>query len=90
MDFGSFRCVFAGVRTDMRPLVVTPPRSNARHRVATRSERSECPCDGLARIFERVGRAPATPVLDDSTEAGGTVRGKVTESRPFSRCLYSI
>ncbi len=85
VDFGNFRCVLAGVRTDMKLLVVTLPHSNARHCVATRSERSECLCDGLARIFEWVGRAPATLVLDNATEAGRMVRGKVTESRLFSQ-----
>lgn len=85
VDFGSFRCVLAGVRTDMRLLVVTLPHSNARYCAATCGERSECPCDGLARIFEWVGRAPATLVLDDAAEAGGTVRDEVTESRLFSR-----
>lgn len=50
----------------MKLLVVTLPHSNAHCCVATRSERSECLCDGLARIFEWVGRAPATPVLDNA------------------------
>ena len=85
MDFGNFRCVLAGVRTDMKLLVVTLPHSNVRYCVATRSKRPECLCDGLARIFEWVGRAPATLVLDNATEAGRMVRGKVTESRLFSQ-----
>lgn len=85
MNFGNFRCVLAGVRTDMKLLVVTLPHSNVRYCVATRSKRPECLCDGLARIFEWVGRAPATLVLDNATEAGRMVRGKVTESRLFSQ-----
>lgn len=57
VDFGNFHCVLAGVPTDMKLLVVSLPHSNARYRVATRSERSECLCDGLARVFEWMGRA---------------------------------
>lgn len=85
VDFGNFRCVLAGVSTDMKLLVVSLPHSNARYRVATRRERSECLCDGLARVFEWMGRAPAALVLDNATEAGRMVRGKVTEPRLFSQ-----
>ena len=48
------------------------------------SQRSECPCAGLAEIFSD-GGAPAAMVLDNATEAGGTVRGEVAESRLFSQ-----
>lgn len=69
----------------MKLLVVTLPHSNARYCAATFSERSECLCDGLRRIFERIGRAPSLLVLDNATEAGRMVRGEVTESRLFSQ-----
>lgn len=85
VDFGNFRCVLAGVPTEMKLPVVALPHSNARYCVAMRSERSECLCDGLARVFEWVGRAPVALVLDNATEAGGMVRGKVTESTLFSQ-----
>ena len=48
------------------------------------SQRSECMCEGLSRIFEQVGRAPAALVLDNATEAGRMSRGEVAESRLFS------
>lgn len=85
VDFGNFRCVLAGRPRDMKLLVVTLPHSNARRCAATFSERSECLCDGLRGIFERIGRAPSLLVLDNATEAGRMVRGEVTESRLFSQ-----
>ena len=60
----------------MKLLVVTLPHSNARYCAATFSGRSECLCDGLRRIFERIGRAPSLLVLDNATEAGRMVRGR--------------
>lgn len=85
VDFGNFRCVVAGVPTDEKLLVVTLPHSNDRRCVALPSERSECMCDGLRRVFERIGRAPRTLVLDNATEAGRTRAGVVTESELFAR-----
>ncbi|WP_195839165.1 IS21 family transposase [Parafannyhessea umbonata] len=85
VDFGNFRCEIAGAARDMKLLVLTLPHSNARFCTATFSERSECLCDGLRRIFEWIGRAPALLVLDNATEAGRMVRGRVTESALFSQ-----
>ena len=48
------------------------------------SQRSECMCEGLSRIFGQIGRAPAALVLDNAAEAGRMSRGEVTESRLFS------
>lgn len=85
VDFGNFRCEIAGAARDMKLLVLTLPHSNARFCKAMFSERSECLCDGLRRIFEWIGRAPALLVLDNATEAGRMVRGRVTESALFSQ-----
>ena len=63
----------------------TLPHSNDRQCVALRSQRAECLCAGLAEVFGRWGRAPRVAVLDNATEAGGMVRGEVTESRLFSQ-----
>ena len=71
--------------TDAKLLVVTLPHSNSRYCVAMMSERSECLCAGLRAVFEWMGRAPTTLVLDNATEAGRMVRGTVTESDLFSR-----
>lgn len=49
------------------------------------SERSECFCDGLRRIFEQIGRAPSPLMPDNAAEAGRMARGKVTESTMFSQ-----
>jgi len=72
--------------------VATLPHSNDRQCVAMRSQRSECLCAGLAEIFGRWGRAPKVMVLGNATEAGGMVRGEVTESALFSqfrgRCRF--
>ena len=85
VDFGNFRCVLDGMPTDAKLLVVTLPHSNSRYCVAMMSERSECLCAGLRAVFEWMGRAPTTLVLDNATEAGRMVRGTVTESDLFSR-----
>lgn len=85
VDFGNFRCEVAGRAVDAKLLVVTLPHSNARYCTAMMSERSECLCDGLREVFEWIGRAPRTLVLDNATEAGRMVRGEVTESRLFSQ-----
>lgn len=85
VDFGNFRCVVAGTPRDMKLLVVTLPHSNSRHCVAMFRETAECLCDGLGQVFERMGRAPRTLVLDNATEAGRMLRGVVTESELFAR-----
>lgn len=85
VDFGNFRCEVAGAVRDLKLLVLALPHSNARHCVAMFSERSECLCDGLRRIFEQIGRAPSLLVLDNATEAGRMVRGEAAESALFSR-----
>jgi transposase len=85
VDFGNFECDIAGERVAAKLLVAALPHSNARFCVAVRSERAECMCWGLREIFERIGRAPHTLVLDNATEAGRMLRGKVTESELFSQ-----
>ena len=82
--YGSFEADVAGERLALKLLVVSLPHSNARYARACGSQRSECMCEGLSRIFEQIGRAPAALVLDNATEAGRMSRGKVTESRLFS------
>ena len=84
VDYGNFEADVAGERLALKLLVVSLPHSNARYARACRSQRSECMCEGLSRIFEQIGRAPAALVLDNATEAGGMSRGKVAESRLFS------
>lgn len=84
VDYGNFEADVAGERLALKLLVVSLPHSNARYARACRSQRSECMCEGLSRIFEQIGRAPAVLVLDNATEAGRMSRGEVTESRLFS------
>lgn len=85
VDFGSFRCEVAGAARDMELLALAPPHPDARFCMAMSSERSECPCEGLRRIFERIGRAPSLLVLGDATGAGRMARGKVAESALLSQ-----
>ena len=85
VDFGNFSAVMAGAPAALKLLVVTFPHSNARYCVALPCERAEVFCWGLRRIFEWVGRAPRTLVLDNATEAGRMLFGKVTESDLFSQ-----
>ncbi|MDD7112827.1 MAG: IS21 family transposase [Coriobacteriaceae bacterium] len=85
VDYGNFRATVAGEPLELKLLVATLPHSNDRQCVATRSQRSECMCAGLAEIFGRWGRAPRLVVLDNATEAGRMVRGEVTESALFSQ-----
>lgn len=85
VDYGNFEAVLAGRRVALKLLVLALPHSNARFCVAGMCERAECLCDGLRAMFEQVGRAPATLVLDNATEAGRRLRGVVTESDLFSR-----
>ncbi len=85
VDYGNFVAVLAGRETTLKLLVVTLPHSNGRFCIAGMAERSECLCAGLAGIFDQIGRAPATLVLDNATEAGRRVAGVVTESELFGR-----
>ena len=85
VDYGNFRATVAGEPLELKLLVATLPHPDDRQCVATRSQRSECMCAGLAEIFGRWGRAPRLVVLDNATEAGRMVRGEVTESALFSQ-----
>ena len=83
-DYGNFEAVAGGERLRLKLLVVCLPHSNARFAVAGMSQRAERMCAGLAEVFGWVGRAPRELVPDDAAEAGGRVRGEVTESHLFS------
>jgi len=86
VDFGSFRALLGGEPAELRLLVATLPHSNDRRCVAAMSQRAECMCAALAEVFAQWGRAPATVVLDNATEAGRMSRGgAVTESALFSQ-----
>ena len=56
VDYGNFEADVAGERLALKLLVVSLPHSNARYARACRSQRSECMCEGLSRIFEQIGR----------------------------------
>lgn len=84
VDYGNFEAVVAGERLALKLLVVSLPHPDARYARACMSQRSECMCEGLSRIFEQVGRAPAALVPGNATEAGRMSRGEVTESHLFS------
>ena len=85
VDFGNFEAQVAGQSLALKLLVVSFPHSNARFCVALPSEKAGVFCWGLRHVFEWVGRAPRTLALDNATEAGRMVFGKVTESKPFSQ-----
>lgn len=84
VDYGNFEAVVAGERLALKLLVVSLPHPDARYARACMSQRSECTCEGLSRIFGQIGRAPAALVPGNATEAGRMSRGEVTESRLFS------
>lgn len=85
VDYGNFVATVAGRSLEPEMLAVTLPQSNSRYCVAMRCEKAECFCEGLAGVFELVGRVPRVMVLDNATEAGRMLFGKVTESRLFSQ-----
>lgn len=85
VDFGNFEAQVAGQSLALKLLVVSFPHSNARFCVALPSEKAGVFCRGLRHVFEWVGRAPRTLALDNATETGRMVFGKVTESKPFSQ-----
>ncbi|UEA44719.1 IS21 family transposase [Collinsella stercoris DSM 13279] len=84
-DYGAFTATVAGERLELKLLVATFPHSNARFCIAMTCEKAECFCEGLAEIFEMAGRAPRLVVLDNATEAGRMLFGRVTESKLFSQ-----
>ena len=85
VDFGDLEAQVAGQGLALKPLVVSFPHPDARFCVALPSERAGVFCRGLRHALEWVGRAPRTLALDNATEAGRMVFGKVTESKPFSQ-----
>ena len=70
VDFGQARAVIAGVERVVHFLVVSFPYSNMRWVVALPGETSECVCQGLLWIFERMGMAPRVVVFDNATGVG--------------------
>ena len=70
VDFGRAGAVIAGVERVVRFLVVSFPYSNMRRVVALPGETSECVCQGLLWIFERMGMAPRVVVFDNATGVG--------------------
>lgn len=84
-DHGTFTATVAGERLELKLLVATFPHSNVRFCIAMMCEKAECFCEGLVEIFEMAGRVPRLVVLDNATEAGRTLFGRVTESKLFSQ-----
>lgn len=82
-DYGNAVAVLGGVETDVHALAITLPHSNARWAVCSMSQRSECLCESLLRIFEHIGGVPPVVVLDNATEAGRRLSGIVRESTLF-------
>ena len=70
VDFGRARAVIAGVERVAHFLVVSFPYSNMRWVVALPGETSECVCQGLLWIFERMGMAPRVVVFDNAAGVG--------------------
>lgn len=60
VDYGNFEAVVAGERLALKLLVVSLPHPDARYARACMSQRSECMCEGLSRIFGQIGRAPTS------------------------------
>ena len=85
VDYGSFVAVIAGRSLELKLLAPAPRQSRSRRCVAMRCERAECFCEGLVEILGPVGRVPRVMVLDNATEAGRMLFGRVTESRLFSQ-----
>lgn len=84
-DYGAFTAAVAGERLELKLLVATFPHSNVRFCIAMMCEKAECFCEGLVEIFEMAGRVPRLVVLDNATEAGRMLFGRVTESKLFSQ-----
>lgn len=93
VDFGQARAVIAGVERVVHFLVVSFPYSNMRWVVALPGETSECVCQGLLWIFERMGMAPRVVVFDNATGVGHRrPDGTAARTRLFSlfRCFASM
>ena len=85
VDFGQARAVIAGVERVVHFLVVSFPYSNMRWVVALPGETSECVCQGLLWIFERMGMAPRVVVFDNATGVGHRrPDGTAAQTRLFS------
>ena len=69
-DYGNATAVLGGSEVALHELVVSFPHSNGRFCVCSMSQRSECLCESMMRVFEHVGGVPHTLVLDNATEAG--------------------
>ena len=83
-DYGNATAVLGGSEVALHELVVSFPHSNGRFCVCSMSQRSECLCESMMRVFEHVGGVPHTLVLDNATEAGRRLAGVVRESGLFT------
>lgn len=82
-DYGNAVAVPGGVEADVRALAIALPHSNARWAVCSMSQRSECLCESLPRIFGHIGGVPPVVVPGNATEAGRRLSGIVRESSLF-------
>ena len=83
-DYGNATAVPGGSEVALHELVVSFPHSNGRFCVCSMSQRSECLCESMMRVFEHVGGVP-TLVLDNATEAGRPARRGRAGKRPVPR-----
>ena len=83
-DYGNATAVLGGSEVALHELVVSFPHSNGRFCVCSMSQRSECLCESMMRVFEHVGGVPHTLVLANAPEAGRRLAGVVRESGLFT------
>lgn len=84
VDFGQADAIIAGRQQTLQGLVVTFPHSNMRFVQMFGGHTSECVCEGLSRVFTRIGGAAPVLVFDNATEAGRRRGTEITESVLFS------
>ena len=77
---------------DAKLLVVTLPHFNARYCTPMLSERSECLRDGLREVFEWIGRAPSSLVLDNatSTSVREPLSCRTNQQTPCVQCIRTM
>lgn len=85
VDFGDANVTICGVEQRVHHFVASFPYSNVGFCQLFFGETAECVCEGLKRVFERIGGVPQQIVFDNATGVGKMVEDKIKTTELFER-----
>lgn len=85
VDFGEADVILGGANLRLHHFVASFPYSNVAFCQLFFGETAECVCEGLKRVFERIGGIPQQIIFDNATGVGRCIHNQVKTTELFER-----